>query len=232
MAIAFVRSAVGTHDSSTSIVVTVPAAGFASGNKLVIAAYSADTSAFYSGVADTAGNTYTSRHQYSVAGRSVTILEGNLTNALVSGNSVTGTQPTGGGYMLVAEFSGLLVGTAFDQQNQATSTNTTFSSGATPTTTQADELIFGSVCANASSTATFGATAPYVEIEDRQWTAGTMSMQIQYQIVAATGAYTSTGTISSSLSYFATVDSFKGEAAAGTTFTLPAQNMSPLTWRT
>ena len=66
-----------------------------------------------------------------------------------------------------------------------------------------------------SAAVTFGPDAPYLELADQQWAAGTMTVQCQYQIVAATGTYASTGTISSSQPYTATVDTFKGAAAVG-----------------
>lgn len=215
MAIAYTtKTAKNSAASGTSVAVTVPAGGFTAGNKLMCVFAVPDVSAFASAMTDTAGNPYTSRHTYSQVGQSVTLFEGDLTSGLSSGQSVTATIPDGGALM-VYEFSGLLTGTSFDKQANATAVATTYSSGATAVTTQADELLFAITSVQTAS-ATSAPDAPWTEIDENLWFAA-QDVQIAYQVVAAAAAYTSTGTITASSGYMATIDTFKGAAAGADT---------------
>lgn len=75
------------------------------------------------------------------------------------------------------------------------------------TTTNAADAIFGFVH-DGNNVTTFGATSPWV-LGDTHSTSSSYSAGIIYQIVAATGTYTPTGTLSPSQAYSAVGGSYK-----------------------
>ena len=105
-------------------------------------------------------------------------------------------------------------------------------SDTTATTTQADELLFGGHGLFASTVAFNPDRLVLAGREpDNHVLCGPADDRCQYQVVAATGAYASTCTTAAGQTANNMIATFKG-AAAATTYTLPVQNMSPLTWRT
>jgi hypothetical protein len=104
------------------------------------------------------------------------------------------------------EVSGLASSSPLDQTTKASGTSATPSSGSV-TTTQADELLFGVVGTDGGNT--FAAGSGYTLREANL----DVALQIEYQIVAATGAYAATMSITSA-GWSATIATFKGAAAA------------------
>ena len=130
MAVAFVKN-VGTSTSgnATTIAVTVPASGVAAGNTLVVRIASTADEAI-SGIADTAGNTYTEWVPEILGNDNVFLYRCNVASALSSGNTITVTFSNKADAMLgVDEFSG--VSTTEDGENSASGASTTPSVAAT-----------------------------------------------------------------------------------------------------
>src|SRR4030095_13559911 len=194
--------------SGTSLSITVPVGGFTAGNKLILVFMVPDASAFASSATDSASNTYTVRHQYTGNGRSITLIEGNLTTGLTSGQTATATIPDGG-LLMGYEFSGLQTGTSFDVQEENAAVTSTFTSTGTATTAQADELLFGTVNTQG---ATVAPDAPWVELDEISVFASIN--ETAYQIVSSAGSYAYTGTLSIGNGYASTIDTFKSAAAA------------------
>lgn len=126
MAVAFVKNVgSGTFSMSTSSVITVPAAGVAAGNLLVVRVRENIQGTVT--VEDTGGNTYTERRVQSWLSRRTHVFESAVATALVSGNTITATFAKADGETAVDEWSG--VGT-FDTTTGASGTSATPSSGA------------------------------------------------------------------------------------------------------
>src|SRR5438046_2572563 len=162
--IAFVKN-IGTNASATTgttIAVTVPAAGVATGNSVTLTLAMADASG---GVAatDSKGNTYSLAADITNASnvRTVILAAHNVT-ALVSGDTITVTHPSASVRALSAnEFSGLSPTSALDQTHTATGSSTTPSSGATAATTEAAELLLGAMGVAGPISDTFTAGTNY-----------------------------------------------------------------------
>ena len=141
---------------------------------------------------DTAGNSYVlarDTNDGSAGDRSV-ILVATGVKAIPAGGSITLTYPSASEtHVSVDEFSGI---TGTDTSAGATGTTAAFSSGSTPVTSQASELLIGSVGAESGKTPAWAAG----------WTALpalTVSgdyLDTAYKIVTTTGSYAAAGTIS------------------------------------
>lgn len=186
MAIAFVKDAHSATD-----VLTVPAGGFAAGNLIVMGGFW-DTTDTISSIGDTSGvNIYASAVENAGNTERGVLWWSVLTNSLTAGQSITAVVPSNDGIWIAAEFSGIAAASALDRtQNSSDATTVSHTSGATLTTTQADELLVGlHVCDNASNT--FVATGSWIQNEQNV-EFGTLVISMQYQIVSATSTYEST----------------------------------------
>lgn len=109
----------------------------------------------------------------------------------------------------VYEWSGLYPVSPFDQTaNSVSSGSTSWTSTATPTTTQADELWIGAVFTTVSSAGTItGPSSPWTNLAQVNQTQGSFEDRWMsgYQVVAATGAATYNGTVSPSSQWIAKV---------------------------
>src|SRR5438094_7250327 len=162
--IAFVKN-IGTNSSATTgttIAVTVPAAGVATGDSVILTLAMADASGGVTAI-DSKGNTYSLAADITNASnvRTVILAAHNVT-ALVSGDTITVTHPSASVRALSAnEFSGLSPTSALDQTHTATGSSTAPSSGATAAaTSEAAELLLGAmgVAGPISDTFTLGAS--------------------------------------------------------------------------
>src|SRR5438876_5027592 len=147
--IAFVKN-IGTSSSATTdttIAVTVPAAGVATGDSVILTLAMADASGGVTAT-DSKGNTYSLAADITNAlnVRTVILAAHNVT-ALVSGDTITVTHPSASVRALSAnEFSGLSPTSALDQTQTATGSSTAPSSGATAAaTSEAAELLLGAM---------------------------------------------------------------------------------------
>jgi hypothetical protein len=137
---------------------------------------------------------------------------------ITGGASHTVTAADNGGgvdsLIIVEEWSGAALTSAADQSVGATGTvSSAANSGASGTTTQADEVVIGAVAA--SGNRTFTAGSGYSNGNKVNTTFS--SLFFESQIVSATGAQTATATISANVSWVCQVATFKQAAAAAST---------------
>src|SRR5437773_261595 len=165
--IAFVKN-IGTNASATTdttIAVTVPAAGVAAGDSVILTLAMADASGGVTAT-DSKGNTYSLVADITNASnvRTVILAAHNVT-ALVSGDTITVTHPSASVRALSAnEFSGLSPTSALDQTHTATGSSTAPSSGATAATTEAAELLLGAMGVGGTISDTFTPGASYTAL--------------------------------------------------------------------
>lgn len=218
MAIAYV-SQIGiiSNNTSTTHSFTVPAGGVAQGNFVSIQCCTASETITISSVTDTQGNSYAVDVSYASPGDvlSVYLVSGQITTALVNGNTITVTLSATNAFAGVAEeFSGMATSSALDK----TSTNspgfgTAWSSGSTAATAQADELCIGAYVISSDVRSTPEGT--WTELTDalRGAPGPGRSLITQYKIVSATGTYQAQGTLASSNDGGAAIATYK--AATG-----------------
>ncbi len=223
-AISFIKTinATSSTTTGTSLTITVPALGVAAGNRAIVTiALNPSTGTVACG--DTGGNSYAV--DSNVANGSATtgvrtvILSAQVTTALVSGNTITCTHPSVTARALSAhEFSGLATSATVDKVATATGNNTAPSSGATTTTVQASELLVGGIGVEGPTTETFTAGASYTIIGRAGTSGGTAANNItinpEYRIVSATGAFSASGTLSASRRWATPIVTYKAAATA------------------
>src|SRR5882724_6754065 len=226
--IAFVKN-IGTANSGTATTtsITVPAAGVAAGNSIILTFASADAGTTYSAM-DSAGNMYAVDIQGAKAGSVRTvILSAHNVQALVSGNTITLSHPSLPGTakrgLSADEFSGLAKTGTFDQSQTGNSSGTAADSGATATTAQAAELLIGAIGDDGALNDGFtagddGQGGTYtVNASSRAGAGGTGAFTInpEYEIVAAAKAYRAKGTIGASHNWAANIATYKADANCG-----------------
>jgi hypothetical protein len=204
------------NTAQTTIALTVPAAGSAIGNLIVVTlGYKQGTTAT-NAVTDTAGNTYQADQAADlITGNTahVKVFSSILTSALVSGNSITVTCSVGNmnrpiiqGY----EYSGVATSSWKDQSAGATGTGTAADSGAI-TTTVADELLFSAT--DMDQNPTWTPTSPAAQLDLTQ-IATTNALASNEAIVASTGTYNGQGTLGTSRAWSSVIVSYKQASAA------------------
>jgi PKD repeat protein len=188
------RVASATSSSTTTRAVLTTTAAVPAGNSLIISLLLSSTTAPTTGAVsatDSAGNPYRIDQDVNdgSAGDRHLIMSGlKLAAALPAGATLTLSFPSSAEYHAsVDEFSGL---SARDQHVGASATATAFSAGPTPTTTQANELLFGAVGTESGTTPTFAAGWQRLGV----LTVGGDYQATAFQTVSATGAYSVTGT--------------------------------------
>jgi len=125
-----------------------------------------------------------------------------------AGHTVTATDNGGGvdSLIMVEEWSGIASASAVDKFVGATGINSSAAnSGATATTTQADELVIGAVSASGNRTFTEGAGYSNGNKVNTTFS----SLFFESKIVSATGAQTATATISANVSWVCQVVTLK-----------------------
>jgi len=126
MAASFVKNVGSTTFSmATTASVTVPAAGVASGDLLVVE-YVVNSGATAPSISDTKGNTWTKRINDIGADPYLTVWESFISIALVSGNTITVSFSSTTGAFGVEQFSGVAT---YDAQNSGTGSGTALASG-------------------------------------------------------------------------------------------------------
>jgi hypothetical protein len=200
-AVAFVKT-IGTGiatSAGTSISITVPAAGVASGNSIIVAA-SIDSGAGAVSCSDTQGNSYSVDLDSDIGSSHIVICAAHNVTALASGNTITLNHPSVATRALsVLEFSGISAGTPLDKTASASGTGTAPSSGATATTAHEKELIIGVIGTNGPSTDSFTAGTFYSASGRRGTTTGPPNQTVVqlFRVVNVTGTYAATATITS-----------------------------------
>ena len=190
----------------TSVSVAFPVAN-STGN-LIIAFVRMSTSTQTLTVTDTAGNTYVEAvAQAQIAdGSQVHLFYAKsipgVANTVTATFSSTNNHP----WLAIYEYKGLNASTPLDQIAQAQGNSTTPSSGATPTTTSANELVFAGFGFPASYTGTQAVGAGYTLIKNDTGTSPAANESI---LATATGSFTATYGLSSSANWSAIVATFK-----------------------
>lgn len=209
MAIAFVREASGTAATSTTLAVTITAS--TAGNFLVAVISNASGATNpVTGVTDSAGNTWS----LAIAG----LLSGSNTRCEIwytanaaSATSVTSTRATAcNNSMNVSEWSGLTNTSPVDVTGTSGNASGTPAPGGSVTTTNPDDLVIGGL-SWASSTTTTLTSGSFTALTGQ---VANQRLAAAYQIVAATGTYQPTWTLSAAGTSGAATAAFKAAAAA------------------
>lgn len=133
--------------NSSSISITVPSGGVATGNTIIIS-FAMDPQTGTVTASDTKGNTYNKDTDVSngtgSSGVRTIVFSAPVTTALVSGNTITVSFPTAKSKAISVYYvSGLVSASPTDQTHTGTADSSSPSSGAAATTTQANELLIG-----------------------------------------------------------------------------------------
>lgn len=153
---------------------------------------------------------------------------GGQTSVAITVAGGTGTLAT---LASVYEWSGLYPVSPFDQTSNGVSTgSTSWSSGTSPTTTQATEVWFGAVFTTESSAGTItGPSSPWTNLAQVSQTQGSFEDRWMsgYQVVSSTGTATYSGTVSPSSQWIAKVVTFRLDTGGPYTQTFDASG----TWQ-
>src|SRR5439155_162674 len=198
--------------------------GLPAGHTLIVTA-TLDPQAGTVSCSDSKGNTY--RTDVDVARGSGTdgvrtvVCSAAIRTALVAGNTVVMSHPSVmARAMNVAEFSGYLTPT-LDRSASAGGDSGTVASGATAVTTQASELVIGTVGLETKHPDGYGSDAtyislPYVVSETvPNGTTKQVSLYTQYRITSTTGSFSTTGTIQPSRQWAAALATYKENCGNG-----------------
>lgn len=191
MTIALVQTTTGADNSPA----TTSAFGSAttSGNCITLFV-KCTTAGAPSNVQDSKGNSYVLRSSESNPASTNVNTYVYVAENIVGGGSHTVTVTEAGSIVSIIanEWSGLAVSGAFDQESSDNGINgTPFDSGNTPTTTQANELVYGGVGENNQDDCAFAAgLTPITFVNDGNGD----RMEDAYKVVSATGSYKVNGT--------------------------------------
>src|SRR5262245_1258611 len=210
-----------TNVSGTTWTVTA-SANTTAGNLLVVVANGVQAASNPVTITDSQGNTWTKTIDFTsgsspnMAVAWCIVATGKSHTSGVDTFTGTWTNTLGSKLLQVNEFAGVAA-SPLDKSASASGASANPSSGATATTAQADELLIGAFgCWSASSPArTFTAGSGYTIASSYQLTWSQEGM-CEYQVVAATGAYTAGCTMSAAVdNWVAAILTFKA-AAVGT----------------
>jgi hypothetical protein len=186
-------------------------AAFPVGNtpgNLIIAFVRMSTSTQTVALTDTAGNIYTqaAAQVQTADGSQVQLFYAK--NILGAANTVKATFSASNNHpwLAIYEYKGLNTVSPLDQVASAQGSSTTPSSGATPTTTSASELVFAGFGFPASYTGTQTAGAGFTMVQNNT---GTSPGANESMLTTATGSYTGALSLSSSANWSAIVATFK-----------------------
>jgi len=220
--ITFVKNVVtgGNTTTGTAISVTVPAAGVAVTNTLIVT-FAMDPAAGTVSCGDSRGNVYTKDADVTngsgTAGVRAVVFSGRVVVPLLAGDTITVTHPAAAAKAIsVNEFAG--VG-AFDRVASATGSNTTPSSGFTLATIQADELLIGAIGVETDSTEAFtpDATQNGLAAGSSSGAGGAANVTINpaFRLVSASGSYAAAATIAVSRLWAAAIATYRATCGNG-----------------
>jgi hypothetical protein len=182
---------------STSI--NLPIVGsVAVGEKILVFAGTVTASTTVTNVTDTGSNTYTvdvsanatqNACFFISSAECTTALEDTFADAI----TVTFSGSRTNRLIAAVKVSGLATSNAFDKSATSNGTVNTWTSSATPATTQADEIVVGGCTYNAASASSNTPDTGLTEIHDFG-TSDFVFLFSEYKIVSATGAQTVSGT--------------------------------------
>jgi len=204
--------------SIQSIAVTLPQAVVAGNAIMAVGKYRADAGTLT--FSDNLGNTWANDTAFN-ADLNNGIVIGSAKNLTAGGAcTVTFTMTDTANRMgiVVMEYSGFTGGAVFDQTAQATGSSTSPDSGATPTTTAADELLIGGGSDD-------GAGVPYTWTNSFTKLAesglGYGRVSAGDRIVASTGAYNATATLGTSTGWRMVIATYKAAGGGGGGASIP-----------
>jgi hypothetical protein len=194
-AVAFVRrlGSSAVSGNRTTISVSVGSPGGAAGDTLVVSLLLSSTTHLTTAipVTDTAGNSYVVGRDVNdgSAGDRTVVFVSTKVKALAAGSTITLTYPSSAEtHVSVDEFSGIA---GIDTSAGATGTTSSFSSGTTPATSQASELLIGAVGTESGAAPTWSAgwtALPVLSLSGDY-------LDTAYRLVTTSGGYAATGTI-------------------------------------
>jgi len=168
-----------------------------------------------SSITDTQGNTYVRDAAFAGAPNRLSIWRAsNITGGavpVVTINFVAKETATA----VVAEYNGIASVSPFDQtasNNQFGATS--YTSGTTPATTQATELVFGVHMNRSTNLGTWTPAGGFTTVLEQDNATSKHQFQVQDQFVTTTGAFASTGTHSTAVTITSLVATYKVGAAA------------------
>ena len=210
--------------AGTSLAVTTNAA-VAAGDDILVA-FAADEEGAVGSVVDTVGNTYvqaatvTNDPTGTAAGVRTQLYAAYNVTAVPSGSTITINHASVTARSAVASaFRGLDSSAVLDKTSTGTGASTSPSSGATSTTTQADELLIGAVGAEGPNVDAPGVWANSFTDGPRLGTsygaasgdATDITVGLGWRIVGATGGYTAARSIGTSRDWAAAIATFKAD---------------------
>lgn len=199
---AFVEAAGTGDNAAANISITV-----AGGNTVIVCWRPADNTTSLGSISDGLSNTYTLVRRRAAA--SAVAVEMWIAHNVTGGDAVI--NPDQDGRAQAIEISGVVTASAVDQQNDGTGTGTSWTTSATPTTTQANEFIIGcsglATYQSGNPTPTTGYTLTGDIAGGRNWA--------EYQVVSSTGTYSMAMTGDTSTVYAAVIATLKDVTAGG-----------------
>jgi hypothetical protein len=199
--------------TDTSLSVPVPAGGIAAGNTVIVSFAMNPATAGVVTVTAPGVNIFTPDADCGTGGTVRTLIFSFLvsTTALTSSNSIQISYPSCQ-YKAVSIYSVAGLSSYEDQDTTAIGSNTNPSSGATPNTTQATEIIFGAIGGAYRASTTFTAGSGFTpltsSLSDSTRSSSSATIQPEYKIVGVTGAYTANGTLLTSRDWGAAVATY------------------------
>jgi hypothetical protein len=189
---AFVKNVGQSSCGATSATVTVPAAGVAAQNTVILRLALSGTTAAAVSATDSRGNAYTVDSDVLNVTQRVVVLHARITTALTSGNTITVNFPlsTGSG-LVVDEFANVASGAA---DASGTGTGISASPSAPVTVPSAPDLLIGAV----SSTGQLTATQPsgFTALTAQRLACGPTTNVGGRRLVTTTGAFSYSPTLS------------------------------------
>lgn len=209
--IAFVK-VVGTSTcGGSSSAVTVPAAGVAAGNTLILSVVVRGNTTGAASATDTKGNTYTLDATSVRSGQGQTyVLSARVATALVSGDTITVSHPNSNAEgAVVSEFSGIAAVSRVDVT--ATTNGNSNSPSATVATSGGPRLIVGAV--GSHNNRTYTEASGWTTLQHLAQNCGGASNRADnhsgYRIEAASGSFTYNPTSSHSEHWYEAVVAYK-----------------------
>jgi hypothetical protein len=226
--IAFIKHVGSGGDTTlgTSAAITVPAAGVAAGNTLIVTVAMDPASGTVS-CGDSQGNVYTQDADVpngtGTAGVRTVVFSAPMTTALGAGDTVSVSFPTVAAKgVSVDEFAGLAPSPGLDRSALAIGTSTTPSSGFTAATSQASELLLGAIGAETESTQPLVAGPSYTAlVPGSSGGAGAPGSNVtivpEFRVVAATGSFAAGATLQVPRPWAVALVTYRVAAAPGAT---------------
>jgi len=234
VAIAFVRHFSDFTDSETnSRAISVPAAGVTAGDLLIISFVCSSDTISMSSIVDTGLNSYTIHAPFHDVSGAITVgvAWSIITTGLVNGNTITVNLAAGlNGSFSCAEFSGITPSSPFDQYSEnRVPFDATYTSDPTPTTSQANELVYGAH-GTRTPARTYTPDGTFSQLVNQNHPGGSWKHVTQYRIVSSVGTYESFGTINSDDSSVNLVATFKEGAVTGTATLIAPHSLGTGSW--